>query len=71
VLDEQHRYRDRRSRRAMTPILALVLLIIDIYVIWQVIQSSADSGRKLVWILVVLFLPLLGPVLWYLIEKKA
>jgi hypothetical protein len=55
----------------MTFIIALILLIIDIYVIWQVIQSSASFGRKVVWILVVLFLPLLGPVLWFLIEKKA
>ena len=49
----------------------LIVLILDIFCILQVVQSSMDSMKKLVWILVILFLPLIGPILWLLIGRGA
>lgn len=47
-------------------ILGLLVLIADIWAILSIAQSSASMGGKLVWILLVLFLPVLGLVIWYL-----
>jgi len=48
----------------------LLILILDIYVIMQVLSSSMDVGMKLVWIIVILLLPLLGAILYLLLGAK-
>ncbi len=50
----------------LTGIGGLIILIADIYAIVMILQSSAESIEKLVWSLVVLFLPLIGLIIWYL-----
>ena len=47
----------------------LIVLVLDIICILQVVQSSMDSTKKLIWILVILLLPILGPILWLLIGR--
>ena len=47
----------------------LIILVLDIICIMQVVQSSMDSTKKLLWILIILLLPLLGPILWLLIGR--
>ena len=49
----------------LTGIVGLVILIADIYAIVMILQSSAKSIEKLVWFLVVFFLPLIGLLIWY------
>jgi hypothetical protein len=46
-------------------ILGLLILLADIYAIVQIIQSSATSGSKAVWILLVLLLPVVGLLIWF------
>jgi hypothetical protein len=48
----------------------LLILILDIYVIMRVLSTSMDPVMKLVWIIVILLLPLLGPILYLLIGAK-
>jgi len=48
----------------ITGILGLIILIADIYAIVMILQSSASTGEKLVWALVVFLLPLIGLVIW-------
>jgi len=43
----------------------LIILIADIYALVMILQSSAKSIEKLIWALVVLFLPLIGLLIWY------
>ena len=47
-------------------ILGILVLALDIYAILKIAQSSATTGLKVVWILVVLLLPLLGVLAWFL-----
>jgi hypothetical protein len=49
----------------LTGIGSLILLIADIYAIVMILQSSAKSIEKLIWSLVVFFLPLIGLIIWY------
>lgn len=51
-------------------IIGLLILILDIYVIVQILKGSGDTGKKLLWIILVLLLPLLGPVLYFLLERQ-
>lgn len=55
----------------MYSIIGLLVLILDIYVIMLIWQGGGDMGIKLVWTIVVLLLPLLGPILYFLLGRKA
>lgn len=46
-------------------ILGFVYLIIVIYAILQIAQSSADNGKKAVWIAIALVIPVIGVIAWY------
>ncbi len=48
----------------------LIILIIDIVVIVDILKSNKDTEKKVLWIIAVVFLPVLGPILYYLIGKN-
>ncbi|QIE47337.1 hypothetical protein G5B38_18400 [Pseudohalocynthiibacter aestuariivivens] len=48
----------------ITGLGGLVLLILDLWAIVSVVGSSVSTGRKLLWILLILLLPLLGFIIW-------
>lgn len=47
-------------------IIGVLILIADIYAILQIVKSSASDGKKALWIAVVLVLPILGLIIWFL-----
>ena len=49
-----------------TGLMGLIILIADIYAIIQVLGSGASTGTKLLWILLILFLPVVGLIIWLL-----
>jgi succinate dehydrogenase/fumarate reductase cytochrome b subunit len=49
----------------------LLILAGDIWAILNISQSSASNGKKLLWILLVLLLPLLGLILWFFAGPKS
>jgi len=50
----------------MENIIGLLILIADIYAIVKVVQSSAPTLNKVIWIVVILVLPIIGLIIWYL-----
>ena len=54
----------------MGGILGLIVLVLDIIAIVDVLKSSMDTGKKALWIILVLILPVIGMVLYFLIGKK-
>ena len=52
-------------------IFGILLLIAVVYAVVNIAQSSADSGKKALWIVLVLVLPLLGFVLWFFLGPKS
>ena len=50
-------------------ILGLLVLILDIYCIYLIATGSGDTGTKVIWIIVVLLLPILGPILYFVIGR--
>jgi hypothetical protein len=51
-------------------IVGLLILVGDIWAILNIAQSSAPNGKKLLWILAVLLLPLLGLILWFFLGPR-
>ncbi|MBW3467713.1 PLDc N-terminal domain-containing protein [Arthrospiribacter ruber] len=52
--------------------LGIIGLLIYAYTIYDVLTSNFGPGNeKIVWILVVIFLPLLGTLLWFLVGKRS
>ena len=47
-----------------------LVLIADVWAIINIIQSAADTGRKVLWTVVVLLLPVLGFVLWFFLGPR-
>jgi hypothetical protein len=54
----------------MGGILGLLVLILDIIAIVDVLKSAMDTGKKALWVILILVLPVIGMVLYFLIGKK-
>jgi hypothetical protein len=57
----------------MLPTLSLVgtvILLLDIFAIGSVLLGSSEVLRKLLWIAVILLLPIVGMVLYFLIGRS-
>jgi hypothetical protein len=54
----------------MSPSLGLVALVLDVMAIVDCLKSDTSTGKKLLWILLVLILPVLGMILYFLLGKK-
>lgn len=46
----------------------LLLFIAGIVCLYKILTSSMDATKKLVWSLVVIFLPVFGPILFFAIR---
>lgn len=51
-------------------ILGLIILILDVWAIVRTIGSSAGTGSKVLWIVIILVLPVVGLILWLLLGPK-
>lgn len=51
-------------------LFGLIILIADVWAIVNIFQSGADTGKKVLWIVIVFVLPLLGFILWYFMGPK-
>ncbi len=54
----------------MGALIGLVVLVLDIVAIVDAIKSSMETGKKVLWVILVLVLPIVGMVLYFLIGKK-
>jgi Phospholipase_D-nuclease N-terminal len=48
-----------------------ILLALDIWALVSVIGSNATTGRKVIWVLVILFLPFLGFIAWLIFGPRS
>jgi succinate dehydrogenase/fumarate reductase cytochrome b subunit len=51
-------------------LLGLLILIGDVWAIINIFQSSASTGKKVLWTVLVLLLPLLGLILWFFLGPR-
>ncbi|QTN45203.1 PLDc N-terminal domain-containing protein [Ectopseudomonas mendocina] len=51
-------------------LIGLVILALDIWAIINVIKSSAETGIKVLWILLIVLLPVIGLIIWALMGPR-
>lgn len=49
----------------------LILFALDIWAIASVINSNAERGSKIIWVIVIAILPFVGLIAWWLMGPKA
>lgn len=47
-------------------LLGLIVLVLDVFAILKITQSSSSTGGKAMWIVIVLILPVAGLIIWFL-----
>ena len=58
-------------RPELTGVGGVILLALDIWALVSVIGSAESTGKKVIWVLVILFLPLLGFIAWLIAGPRA
>jgi phospholipase D-like protein len=51
-------------------IVGLLILAADVWAIINISQSGASTGRKVAWIVLVLVLPVVGLIIWFLLGPR-
>ena len=54
----------------MNGILGVVIFVLDIIAILDIFKSQKTSGKKILWTLVVLIVPLIGMIAYFVVGKK-
>jgi len=54
----------------MKGLLGLIILVLDIIAIVDAAKSSMNTGKKALWIVLILILPVVGLILYYLVGKE-
>ena len=51
-------------------LFGLIVLIADVWAIVRIVQSGASTGSKVLWIVLILLLPVLGLLIWFIAGPK-
>ncbi|MFD0978194.1 PLD nuclease N-terminal domain-containing protein [Tropicimonas aquimaris] len=51
-------------------LFGLIVMIADIYAIYKTLTSTASTGTKVLWTLVIVLLPILGFIAWLILGPK-
>jgi hypothetical protein len=51
----------------MFGVFSFILLLASVFVILRVFGSSATKGEKILWLVIIIFLPLIGIISWYFV----
>ena len=51
-------------------LFGLIVLILDVFAIIKVMNSGATTGTKVIWTVIILLLPIVGLIVWYLAGPK-
>lgn len=54
----------------MGRLISIAFLVLVVIVVIDILNSNKDMEKKILWILAVIFLPILGVVLYYFMGKK-
>jgi hypothetical protein len=51
-------------------LLGFIVLVLDIWAIVRVLQSGASTGNKVLWVVLILLMPVIGLILWWLMGPR-
>jgi hypothetical protein len=61
------RLRAKGRLRMFYDIASVLILLLDIWALISILQGGGTSAEKLIWVIIILVLPLIGFIIWYLI----
>lgn len=47
----------------------ILVIVIDVLAILDVLKRETSNEKRLLWIIIILLLPLAGPLAWYIISR--
>jgi len=54
----------------MGGLIGLVILVLDIIAIIDLFKSAKDTGKKVLWLIIIIVLPIIGMLLYFFMGKK-
>jgi hypothetical protein len=57
--------------REVNGLWGLIVLVADIWAIVNILQSGASTGKKVLWTVLVILLPILGFIIWFFAGPKS
>ncbi|MDP8262354.1 MAG: PLDc N-terminal domain-containing protein [Candidatus Ancaeobacter aquaticus] len=54
----------------MKTLFGLLVLVLDIVAIVDCIKGSLPKGKKILWIILIILLPVVGMILYFLLGKQ-
>ena len=51
-------------------LVGLIILALDIWAIINVLKSGAETGKKILWVLLIVLLPVVGLVIWAILGPR-
>lgn len=55
----------------MDYVFGIIIFLLDVWAIASIINTNADTGKKILWIAIVVILPVVGLIAWYFLGPKA
>lgn len=52
-------------------LFGLIILVLNVWAIVKVFGSSASDGKKVLWVVIILLLPVIGFLAWLFIGPKS
>ncbi|WP_372874760.1 PLDc N-terminal domain-containing protein [Pseudomonas sp.] len=54
----------------MNGLVGLIVLVLSIWAIINIVKSNTEVGKKVLWVLLILFLPVIGLIIWALLGPR-
>lgn len=54
----------------MGRLISLAVIVLDVIVILDILKGNKDTEKRILWIIAVVFLPILGPILYLVIGRR-
>jgi hypothetical protein len=54
----------------MNGLVGLIILVLSIWAIINILKSNTEVGKKVLWVLLILFLPVIGLIIWALLGPR-
>jgi succinate dehydrogenase/fumarate reductase cytochrome b subunit len=51
-------------------LFGVLVLVLDILAIVHIVKSKAEDSKKILWIVLIVLLPIIGLILWYLLGRE-
>lgn len=54
----------------MGRIIYILTVVVAVLAILDVLRTPIETEKKILWIIIILILPVLGAIAWYLVSRK-